>query len=90
MEFFGWASTFLLTIGGFPQAYKTYKEGNAHGLSYGMVISWFIGEIFLVLYSLGHFNLPVLMNSVLNSCIAAFILRYKIFPRNSISRLSRL
>lgn len=79
----GWLSTLLLTFGSVPQVYKTWKEGHSNGLSIGMMYMWFFGEVFLILYSLSDKNWPILANGLLNSLMAGYILKYKIWPKNN-------
>ena len=78
----GWVSTLCLALGGIPQAYKSWKDGHSQGLSWGMVILWLSGEVFLVAYAEPSKNWPVVVNGLLNMVIAAIILWYKVWPRN--------
>lgn len=39
-DIFGWLSTLCLAVSGIPQAIKTWKDGHARGLSFGMVFLW--------------------------------------------------
>lgn len=81
-DIFGWLSTLCLAVSGIPQAIKTWKDGHARGLSFGMFFLWWAGEGFLLLYTWKNRSLPMFYNAILNGSIASYILWVKCFPRN--------
>lgn len=82
MEIFGWLSSLLFMICGIPQAYKTYKQGHAKGLSFTFIITWFLGEVFGLVY-ISKFNpypWPLFFNYGLSLFSTIIILKFYAFP----------
>ncbi len=80
-----WISSILLAVCGIPQAFKTWKEGHARGMSMIMLQAWLWGEVGLLYAFSDKYGIDWAMvtNYGLNICSILFILRYKIFPRES-------
>lgn len=81
-ELFGFISTVCLALCGIPQAYECFKTGNAKGLSVLFLFFWFVGEIFLIPYSIYlDWAIPILINASINLIIVIIIFKYYYFPR---------
>jgi len=81
-EIIGWIGAGLLSLCGVPQLIKTYKTKTTKGLSFGMLLCWLLGEIFMVTYIiLTAFEWPLLVNFSTNILIVALTvilyIRYK-------------
>jgi uncharacterized protein with PQ loop repeat len=85
MELFGWLGSFCLAICALPQAIKSIRDGHSNGLSYGLLILWFAGEVFTLLYICRSIHsLPLLLNYISNILFLLIIFKYKIFPRKTL------
>lgn len=80
MEIIGWLSALCFGLCGLPQAYKSYKEQNSDGVSWGLLILWYVGEWLALIYVyLKHgWDLPLISNYLLNLVFISVILRYKL------------
>lgn len=78
MEYIGWTGSIMLAICGLPQAWKSYREKHSHGISWGFLWLWFLGEIFTWIYILPKMDLPLLVNYSLNILFLMIITYYKI------------
>jgi uncharacterized protein with PQ loop repeat len=81
MEIIGWIGSILFAICGLPQAIECYKAGHSRGLSWAVLLCWFFGEIFTIIYVFPKMDLPLLFNYVLNMVFLIVMLYYKIKPR---------
>jgi uncharacterized protein with PQ loop repeat len=80
MEIIGWIGSILLAFCGLPQAIESYKTKSSAGITWGMLIMWFWGEIFTIIYILPKFHLPLLFNYTANVIFLSIIIYYKIKP----------
>lgn len=80
IELIGWFSAICFGLCGLPQAYKSVKEEHSLGVSWGLLILWYLGEWSAVAYVyLKHgLDLPLLTNYLLNLIFISIILKYKI------------
>jgi uncharacterized protein with PQ loop repeat len=84
IELIGWIGGILLSICALPQVVMTFRKKSTDGLSLGMLFLWGVGEIFMVAYivitniQVGSFQLPLLLNGVLNIIFMALLLWGKI------------
>jgi uncharacterized protein with PQ loop repeat len=78
MEIIGWIGSLMLSICGLPQAINSYRNKNSDGISWGFILLWLIGEIFLIIYLGYRKEYPLLFNCGLNVVLASIILFYKI------------
>lgn len=85
IELFGYISAGLLAFCGAPQAWHSYKIGNADGLAPVFLWSWLIGEIGTLIYTwvVVGFVGPLMANYILNIIVIAVILKYKYYPRGT-------
>ena len=77
MEVVGWIGSMLLAICGLPQAYKSFKDKNSRGISWGFLILWGSGELITLIYITPMNSLPLIVNYSLNSIFIAVIIYYK-------------
>lgn len=82
-EILGWLGAFFFSVCALPQAFKTFKDGHADGVSFLFLFLWFLGEFFMVLYTLLvlQADAPLLVNYALNMMCLFVILKYKVSPR---------
>ena len=81
IETIGWIGAVAFAICGAPQAYKSWKEGHAHGLAWSFLVLWYIGELFGLVYVIALLSYPLIFNYAFNVILVTVILRYKVFPR---------
>lgn len=82
MSIIAWLSSILLASCGIPELYKTIKQGKC-GIGYGMLITWYLGEIFGLIYVIYLGNYPLTANYLLNTCIITILWYYKLYPQRS-------
>lgn len=84
MNFFeisGWLGSMLFAISAIPQAIHSFKTKQSEGVTWGLLLLWFFGEIFTLIYVLPKDDvLPLLMNYMLNIVFISVILYYKLWP----------
>jgi len=78
LEIVGWLGAACFAICGAPQAYKCWKEKNAKGISWGLILLWTLGEALTLLYVLPKKDLPLIFNYLANLGFLSIILTYKI------------
>lgn len=78
---FGWLGSFLLAFCGLPQAINCFMKKSSEGITWGLIIMWFFGEIFTLLYVLPKLDAPLLFNYISNIIFLVIIAFYKIFPK---------
>jgi uncharacterized protein with PQ loop repeat len=81
MENIGWLGSILLAFCGLPQAIESYKTKSSHGLTWGFILMWFIGEICTFVYIIPKMDLPLLFNYSANIIFLIIITYYKIKPK---------
>lgn len=81
MELIGWIGSIALAVCGVPQAYLSYKQGHSNGLSVALLVLWFGGEIFTLIYVLPQQDWPLLFNYSCNIISLIIICWYKWKPR---------
>lgn len=79
---FGYIGALLLAFCALPQTIMCIIEGNARGISHLFLLSWYLGEILMLVYCL-HIGLrgPLLYNYLANVAMLTIITRYKYFER---------
>ncbi len=83
MESLGFIGAALLAMCALPQAIKSYTEGITYGLSAGFLLTWYVGEILMLIYivqTIGTFG-PLFYNYAFNTFLLTVIIRYYYFPR---------
>lgn len=81
-ELFGWIGSILLAFCGLPQAICSLRQKSSHGISWGLLLMWGLGEIFAVLYVLPRTEWPLLFNYSANILFLSIITYYKIWPKD--------
>lgn len=83
LEFLGWFGSILLAFCGLPQAISSCKKKSSHGITWGLLIMWGLGEIFTLIYVIPKMDVPLLFNYTANIIFLIIITYYKIFGKNS-------
>ena len=73
----GAIGSFLLSICSFPEVYRTIKLKKA-GMGYQMLLMWFFGCVFSLIYTSTLHNLIVISSTMSNLLAVIIILVYKI------------
>ncbi len=81
LEIIGWIGSFCFAICAIPQAYMSYKDGHSRGISWGLLILWFIGEVCTLIYIAPKKHIPLIFNYLSNLLFILIILKYKVFER---------
>jgi uncharacterized protein with PQ loop repeat len=82
MEIIGWIGSILLAFCGLPQAIESYRTKSSEGLTWGLLLMWFWGEIFTIIYIIPKWHWPLIFNYTANIIFLLVILYYKIKPGN--------
>jgi uncharacterized protein with PQ loop repeat len=81
-ETWGYLSSIFFAVCGLPQTIECFKNGHSRGLNIWFLISWTLGEIFLVFYAcVLNFAIPLFINAGMNLICLAVMLWYYWFPR---------
>ena len=80
MEIIGWIGSILLAFCGLPQAIESYRTKSSDGLTWGLLLMWFWGEIFTIIYIIPKWHWPLIFNYTANIIFLLVILYYKIRP----------
>ena len=79
MEIIGWIGALFFCLCGIPQTIKTWRTHSVKDLSWLFLIGWCLGEIFTLIYVflqnvfVGYFQLPLLLNYILNFIITTYL-----------------
>ncbi len=78
LDIISWLGAFLLAICGLPELIRTVRTGKCH-IGWGMLLSWFFGEV-LILIPVLHNNLGLFLvfNYLFNIIILMFLIFYKV------------
>ena len=76
MQKVGWLSAIFLIACGLPELYVGLTTGQV-GSSYGLIILWFLGEVFGSIYTMHKRDYPLFANYFLNTIIVGWILLIK-------------
>jgi uncharacterized protein with PQ loop repeat len=77
MTIIGYIGSILLALCGVPQAIKAWKTNSAKDISWLFLLSWLLGEMFTFAYVLPKFDLPLLLNYVVNMIVISVIIKIK-------------
>lgn len=84
IELAGIIGSVLLALCGLPQAYKSYIDKHSDGLSWGFILMWGIGEIFVLFYIvLTSLDWILILNYAANLVILLVIFYFKLFSKNT-------
>ena len=88
IETIGWIGGCLLAFCGIPQAWQAYKNKHADGIDWYFLWMWFLGEIFVMIYSLALPKIPwpVIFNLATNIVTLLPIFYYKTLAEQRRSR----
>jgi uncharacterized protein with PQ loop repeat len=81
MEIIGWIGSILLAFCGLPQAIESYRTKSSDGLTWGLLLMWFWGEIFTIIYIIPKWHWPLIFNYTANIIFLVIIIYYKLFPK---------
>lgn len=81
LEVIGWIGAVCFAVCAAPQAWLSYKQGHAKGLSWATLILWLVGEICALVYTLPTGLAPLIFNYAGNLLLLAVIIRYRAWPR---------
>lgn len=86
MQGLGWLGAIALALCGLPQAIRCVRQGHAEGLSPLMVASWFIGEVCLIVATLGELGWVwwLLFNYGANILCLLVIIKYMVWPNETV------
>jgi len=76
----GYLGGLLLAICGIPEVIRTIKDRKCH-LGWPFLLMWFFGEVFMIIYALNLWDLPLIFNYAFNVLIVGTMLYYKIKSR---------
>lgn len=78
----GWIGATLLAICAIPQTILCHKQGHARGISHIFLLTWYVGELAMLLYlmQLGLYG-PLFWNYLINFALLTIIVRYKYWER---------
>jgi len=76
IEIIGWLGVMCMALNGIPQVIKTLRVKNVSGLSIWMLLLWFLGCVFLLVYTLFTNQSVVLTTNYIWSGCVSFSLIY--------------
>lgn len=76
----GYLGAFLLAICGSFEAFRSFRNKRCD-VGYGLLLSWLIGEILLVIYNFLAMDIPLFINYTANIVFILIMLYYKVFPK---------
>lgn len=85
IDVLGWVGAMMLAVCAVPQAWLSWRQGHARGVSDGLIWLWMFGEIFTLIYiaSKDTADLPLLFNYTANIFFVAVIIKYRYWPREN-------
>ena len=81
-ELLGWVCAFCFGVCAIPQACRSVKCKNSHGMTWAFLLLWLFGEVFYLMATLVSFG-PVgwmLANIIANTSCLMVIIFWKVFP----------
>jgi uncharacterized protein with PQ loop repeat len=78
MDIIGWIGSALLAVCAAPQAWESWRTKSSQGMTWGFLILWFLGEVFVVGYVWHKLDWPLMFNYTCNLFFAGVIIFYKI------------
>jgi uncharacterized protein with PQ loop repeat len=82
-EAIGWIGGTIMSLCAVPQVYRTWKTKKAEDLSWGFLLMWFWGEIFLCFYIVfkdfetNVFHIPLYLNYLFNTLLVVYLIYAK-------------
>jgi uncharacterized protein with PQ loop repeat len=82
IKILGYAAMMFLMLGGLPQAYKTFKQGHANGVSSYYINFLLTGFILMLIFvCLTNKSIPLIVNYIVNIIAFLILAWFKSFPR---------
>lgn len=78
METVGWLGATLLAFCGLPQAVESWRKKSSHGITWGLLVMWGLGEVLTLAYVLPKMDMPLLFNYSANTVFLSVIIYYKL------------
>lgn len=82
MDLLGWIGSSLLAFCALPQALESWRSGHSKGVTWGLLVMWGLGEVFMIAYVWPRGDIPLLANYLSNLALMCFITFYKVWPRS--------
>lgn len=83
MELIGYTGALLLAICAFPQMLMSVVDGHAKGISHLFLLSWYLGEILMLIFCYQTIGTgPLFYNYLANTIMLTVIFKYKYWGRN--------
>jgi uncharacterized protein with PQ loop repeat len=83
MESIGYIGGLFLTICAIPEVVRTIQDKRCH-IGWYMLVLWFLGECFMIIYAFSLKSPPLILNYVFNFFVVTIMLIYKINHYNKI------
>lgn len=77
-EWFGYIGATLTTLSFVPQAIKTIKTKETHGISLGMYAAFTVGVVFWLGYGIVLDSWPIIVSNIVTLALASTILGMKL------------
>ena len=77
-EWFGFVAAALTTFSFIPQAIRTIRTKETHGISLGMYVMFTVGIAFWLVYGLVLMSWPMILSNIVTLVLSATILALKI------------
>lgn len=81
MELISYVGSFLLAFCGLPELIRTIRNKRCD-IGYGMLLSWLIGEILVLIYTVSKQEYALVINYSINTLIVSIMCYYKIKHRD--------
>lgn len=78
LELIGFTGAALLAVCAIPQTIKSIVDGHARGISHLFLLSWYVGEILMLIFC--HLTIgagPLFYNYLINTLLLTIIVKYK-------------
>lgn len=79
-EICGWLGCIFLACCAAPETFSAIKNKHS-GITWGLLILWFFGEVFMLIYSVSLGNWPLLLNYGANILLLLPVLWYKTYSK---------
>lgn len=77
-EWVGYVAAMLTTVSFIPQAVKTIRSKETHGISLGMYVMFTVGVAFWLAYGIVLMSWPMILSNVVTLALSATILAMKL------------
>lgn len=87
MNVIGVLGTLFLSLSALPQVIQTIKQKHAVGVNSLMLWLWFLGVVFMFIYTFQYKDLALILNYIANMTFVGTMLYYKYFGKGNGPRL---